>query len=116
MSVSEFVQYLLDSLGPLGELRARAMFGGYGVYADEVFFAIVDDDVVYFRVGEEDRVNYESAGSRPFSYVSRGQRRIMRSYWQVPVEVLDSAPQLQRWAKAAIHAQAHKKKPRSRKR
>ncbi len=116
MPSSEFVEYLLDSLRPLGDLRAKAMFGGYGLYADETFFAIVDEDVAYFRVSDGTRPSYEAAGSTPFSYLSRGQRRTLSSYWRVPGEVLDSAPQLQRWAKAAIQAQSERKNPRSRKR
>lgn len=39
----EYVDYLLDQLAPLGAVRARAMFGGYGIYLDRLMFALVAD-------------------------------------------------------------------------
>ena len=100
----EIVQYLQDTLNALGSVVARAMFGGYGVYCDDTFFAIVDDDTVYFKVSTQSKGDYENAGSEPFTYLSRGKRTVM-SYWRVPGEVLDSAPMLRAWAKRAIEAQ-----------
>ena len=43
----EFVRHVLDLMAPLGAVRARAMFGGYGVYQRDTFFAIVVDDTLY---------------------------------------------------------------------
>ena len=42
-----FVDRALGLLVPLGPVRARAMFGGYGVYQRDTFFAIVVDDTLY---------------------------------------------------------------------
>ena len=42
MAVSrDYLQYVLEQLAGLGELRSRRMFGGAGLYCAEVFFAIV---------------------------------------------------------------------------
>ena len=38
MAVStEYADYLHDLLQPLGKIRLRRMFGGYGIYADDLF-------------------------------------------------------------------------------
>ena len=46
---SEFVEFVLELLAPLGNVRARAMFGGYGIYRGEIMFAIITDDRMYFK-------------------------------------------------------------------
>ena len=47
MHTSSYVDYILDTLSPLGNIRARKMFGGYGVYKDTVFFALIIDDTLF---------------------------------------------------------------------
>ena len=49
MSTSkETVAFLLAQLEPL-DMRARAMFGEYGVYCDEKFVALVCDDTFFLK-------------------------------------------------------------------
>ena len=50
-----FLEFLLDQLGGLGDLRAKPMFGGFGLYSGERFFGIVHRDVAYFKVDDENR-------------------------------------------------------------
>ncbi|MEK7716517.1 MAG: TfoX/Sxy family protein, partial [Pseudomonadota bacterium] len=46
---SEFVEFVLELLTPIGAVRARAMFGGFGIYRGDTFFAIIVDDKLYFK-------------------------------------------------------------------
>lgn len=49
MSTSkETVAYILDQLEPL-PVRARAMFGGYGLYCDEKIVALIGDDTLFVK-------------------------------------------------------------------
>lgn len=49
MSTSkETIAYLLEQLEPL-PVRARAMFGEYGLYCDEKIVALVCDDTVFLK-------------------------------------------------------------------
>lgn len=53
MSTSpSFVEYILELLSPLGKVRAKKMFGEYGIYCNEVFFALVCDSTLYFQVDD----------------------------------------------------------------
>ena len=42
------VEFILDQLAPL-PVRARAMFGEYGVYCDEKFVALICDDTLFVK-------------------------------------------------------------------
>ena len=59
---SEFVEFVLESLQPLGGLSARRMFGGWGIYKDGVMFALIAHDQLYLRVDDGTRAAYEAAG------------------------------------------------------
>ncbi len=38
---SKFVERALARLLPMGPVRARAMFGGWGLFLDDVMFALI---------------------------------------------------------------------------
>lgn len=42
------VEFILDQLAPL-PVRARAMFGEYGLYCDEKLVALICDDVLFVK-------------------------------------------------------------------
>ena len=105
----ELREFVLDQLSGLRELRAQAMFGGVGLYADEVFFGIVAADVLYFKVDDSTRPAYEAEGSKPFT--PYGDRATTMQYYAVPAGVLESAPTLVEWARRAIAAARSSRKP-----
>jgi DNA transformation protein len=86
------------------------MFGGFGIYCGGVFFAIVYRGNLYFRTGEETRAAYEEKGMRPFA-PRAGQ--VLKTYYQVPSEVLDRVPELIAWARAALGAAGKAPPPRT---
>lgn len=101
---------LIERLEVLGELRAQPMSGGVGAYLDGVFFAIVWDGAVYFKVDDSTRGDYERAqmpAFRPFA-----DKPAMRGYYEVPASVLASDRQLREWAQRAAAIAKSKRKPR----
>ena len=102
MAVSDdFRDFVLEQLRPAGKVAPRRMFGGIGLYLDEVFFALIDDDALYFKTDDSNRARYESAGSRPFCpYPDRPEKSM--GYWEVPAEVLEEPEQLTAWAREAV--------------
>jgi DNA transformation protein and related proteins len=110
MPVSEgFRDFLLDQLAGLGDITAKSMFGGVGLYQGDRFFGIVVNDVAYFKVGDGNRRDYERAGMRPFKPYP-DQSRTMR-YFEVPLSVLEDAEALECWARKALAAAATTKQP-----
>ena len=64
---SSFHTLVLDQLSrAMPRIRARPMFGGVGIYSGEIFFALIADDRVYFKVDESTRPDFESRGMGPF--------------------------------------------------
>lgn len=105
MPVSDdYITYVLDQLGGIGELRVKRMFGGAGIYCGEFFFAILVDDELYFKVNDQNRDEYERLGLRPFTYQMKNNRQATMSYYPVPADVLDDHDQLAAWAERALEA------------
>lgn len=109
-----FVTYVVDDLlANESGIAARAMFGGYGLYKKGQIFGMIVDDVLYFKVGENNRADYQEAGSKPFTYQAKKGKRVAMSYWEVPAEVLENPTQLKRWVSkslAVAHSTKRKKK------
>ena len=99
-SSSHFERFVLDQLADLGPLTSRRMFGGIGLYSRDVFFGIIARDELYLKVDEESRRDYQEAGMHAFQPFG-GQRQSMQ-YYCVPVAVLESGPELVRWARKAV--------------
>lgn len=105
MSTSaEYLDYLRELFAPLGSIRSKRMFGGAGIYCDEIFFALVVSDVLYLKVDEQNRAEFEREGLEPFSYEAQGRERVTMSYYRAPDEALDSPALMQPWARSAIAA------------
>ena len=98
----DFVEHVCDLLTPLGAVRPRSMFGGYGIYIDDAFCAIVADDTLYFKVDDSNRADYEALGSSPFKPFA--DRPMVMSYYEVPAEVMDDRSAIAAWGRKALVA------------
>ena len=112
----DFLAYLKELMRGVGiATTSRAMFGGHGLYADGVFFAIVDDDTLFLRVDDEIRAAFEALDCTPFEYATKEGMHQALSYLRAPDEALERPDAMGRWAKlslgAALRAAAAKKKP-----
>jgi len=115
MSASaDYLDYMHELLSPLGSIRTKRMFGGAGIYCDELFFALVIDDVLYLKVDDQNRADFEREGLEAFSYETGGKIATM-SYYRAPDEAMDSPALMLPWARsalaAALRAQAQKASP-----
>jgi DNA transformation protein and related proteins len=106
------MEFVLDQLRALPDVRARAMFGAQGLFAGDHFFAILDEGRLFFRTDEKSRASYTARGMGPFTYDQDG-RVITFQYHEVPLDVLENSPELIAWARLAIQvAVEHKQPPR----
>jgi DNA transformation protein len=76
------------------------MFGGIGIYAAELFFALLDDDTLYFKVDDVTRPQFEDRGMTPFR--PYGEDGEVMGYYEVPADVLEDPEELGAWAGAAL--------------
>ncbi|HZD54928.1 MAG TPA: TfoX/Sxy family protein [Candidatus Aquicultoraceae bacterium] len=93
-----FRDFVLDQLGSLEGVSCRSMFGGYGLYLGPDFFAIVYDGRLYFRTDEATREKYRSLGMGPFA---PSATQVLRTYYEVPEEVVEDGDELASWAREA---------------
>jgi DNA transformation protein len=88
---------------PVGTVAVKRMFGGHGVYADGLCFAIQSQGEVYLKTDAESEKVYADAGSAPFVYVARG-KPMATSYWRLVASAYDDPDELKRWSALAIEA------------
>lgn len=100
---NEFVTHCAELLAPLGAVRARRMFGGHGLYLDELFVAIIANERLYLKADATTRPRFEAAGCQPFAYSAKGQRHSL-SYFSAPDEAMESPVLMQPWARFALEA------------
>jgi DNA transformation protein len=105
-----FLRFVLGQLEGIGAIVARSMFGGFGLYCDGVFFGIVAGDVLYLKVDDRNRGDYEAARMPPFKPYPH--RPATMRYHAVPVGVLESAAELEGWARKAVAAAAGARRAR----
>ncbi|MFC3078861.1 TfoX/Sxy family protein [Phenylobacterium terrae] len=103
---SEFLDYLLEQLEPLGRVTSRRMFGGAGLYRDGIIFGIVSGEAVYFKTDETNLPDYEAAGAERFDPMP--ERPAKFSYFSVPPDVLEQPDELAEWARKAVAASARR--------
>jgi DNA transformation protein len=110
---SEFVEFILEMMALFGSVEAKRMFGGYGLYLDGVMFALVADDVLYFKVDDHTRSAFEKQQSEVFTYHKNGTSCKM-SYCSAPDDVLESQQAMYTWSQTAYDAalRAHQQKRR----
>ena len=94
-----FKAFVEDQLSGLRGVACRAMFGGYGVYWGRTFFGIIYRSRLYFKTSEATRGRYEEAGMKPFR---PSAKQTLKSYYEVPAEVIERPDELVAWAQEAI--------------
>ncbi len=102
MNGDSFSDFILDQLGELDSVEARRMFGGYGLYQDETFFGIVHKGKLFFKIDESTVREYRLHKMKPFR---PNAKQTLKSYYQVPADIIEDADELREWAMKAIAAQ-----------
>lgn len=112
MAVSQgYVDYVLEQLEGLGDVSGRRMFGGYGIYCDGLFFALIADDVLYLKVDDTNRPDFEARGLQPFRpYPDKPDTM---QYYPVDSEVLEDRERLHAWAGRSLDVARRAKAKRS---
>ena len=102
------VQDFLAKLSAVRPITSRKMFGGIGIYCEGTFFAVIDDDRLYFKVDDQNLPDYEARGASQWVIEGMSNGGPM-PYREVPADVLTSTV-LGDWIDKAVQVALRKKK------
>lgn len=102
-SFHDFVREVFAGLGPV---QVRRMFGGAGVYADGVMFALLADEAIYIKADDALKAELEAEGCAPFLWTPRSGPRqgetVDMGYWRLPDAALDDPDLAAEWGRKAL--------------
>lgn len=94
---------LKELFGPFGAVGIKRMFGGHGVYAEGLCFAVESGGEVFLKVDAHSEPSFAAVGSSPFVYNAKGKAMTM-AYWRLPSAAYDEPDELRRWAALGLDA------------
>lgn len=95
-----------------GRVSVRRMFGGEGIFADDMMIALVtSDDQMYLKTSDETRQAFLAEKRKPFSF-RKGGKMIDTAYYAVPDRLLDDPEEFAQWAKRAHDVAGAAKMPK----
>lgn len=109
----ELVVHTCELFAPLGSIRTRAMFGGWGFYCDDLFFAIIADETLYLKADAESAAPFQAAGGEPFRFAYKDGRTETMNYWTVPEEAMENPREMMSWGRLALAAAVRARRPAS---
>lgn len=109
--ISGYLDYVLDQLSDFGDVVPRRMFGGIGLFRGGLMFALIDNDILYFKVDDSNRGDYEASDCGPFRPFK--DKKTVMQYYEVPVDVIEDRDELGRWAGRAYAVALNKRKVKS---
>lgn len=92
------VRRLLAPLEAVRAITSRKMFGGVGLYCDGVFFAVIDDDRLYFKSDAGTAERYDAAGAA--QWVIEGPNGGPMPYRELPAGL--TGQELGEWIDVAV--------------
>lgn len=103
MSASkEFIDYVMELLEPISAIEGNTFFGGYGIKSRSTQFAMIMGNNLYFVVNDKTRPKYEKYDRKPFSYMTKKGKRMVKRYFEVPEDLFEDQDALLEWAKESI--------------
>ncbi len=108
------IAWIEEALAPIGALSKRAMMGGATLYLDGTIFALVADDLLWFKSDAVSDDVWDEAGCPRFTYQMGEGRSGSMNYRRAPDDVYDDADAMRHWAMIAVAAgqRAPARKPR----
>jgi len=101
--MTQFIDYLHEIFAEFGDITVKKMFGGQGIFFDELMIGLVADDTLYLKVDAESKLVFDERGLGPFKY-QKGGKMVAMSYRLAPEEALDDPSEMAAWANRAYDA------------
>lgn len=105
MAVSdEYKEFVAEQLESLGPVRIRNMFGGAGVYLDDLMFGLIAGETLFLKADDRNRPDFEVEEMGPFLYEPPSGKTVAMSYYEMPERLYDAPGELVLWARKALDA------------
>ncbi|HEY6644620.1 TfoX/Sxy family protein [Povalibacter sp.] len=98
---TDYLAYVVDQFANFMQVTSRRMFGGVGLYASGLFFALIADDTLYLKVDDSNRADFVARRCEPFRPFANDPTYSM-SYYQLPEDVLEDAEELRVWTRKSL--------------
>lgn len=95
------IEEMFEAVGPVA---IRRMFGGKGIYAQGIIFALELRGDLMLKGDEESAPLLEEAGATRWCYEGRSGKPVAMPYWTIPDEALDDPDMMAKWARIALDA------------
>jgi DNA transformation protein len=95
-------ELIRDLFSEFGAVQVKHMFGGAGLYAGGVIFALVSEGVIYLKADADTAPAFARENCAPFVYTTKAGKRAVMSYWRLPDRLYDEPEELAQWAQAAL--------------
>lgn len=92
---------IADLFATFGHIHVKRMFGGFGLYAEGLMFAICVDGQIYLKTDVTLARCLRGAGSHPFAYEKKG-KTVTMNFWSLPESALDDGDELAALARRAV--------------
>jgi DNA transformation protein and related proteins len=102
-AANEFARHCIELCSSIGSARSRRMFGGHGIYVDDLFVAIIIGERLYLKVDDLTRARFTAEGCTPFVYDAKG-KAVSLGYFSAPDNAIESPALMQPWARLAFEA------------
>ncbi|MET0445434.1 MAG: TfoX/Sxy family protein [Pseudorhodoplanes sp.] len=103
---ADFIRDLFSSFRPVD---IRRMFGGAGIYADGVMFALLSSGgTIYLKIDEGNEPDFDRENLPHFAPTTKNGRHAVMPYRQMPDRLYDDPDELAQWATKALRAATSK--------
>lgn len=105
--IPEYLNYLLeDCLKWDKQFTKKAMFSWYAIYKNKRVFCLYLDDVIYFKVWENNIGDYKKYNSKAFTFPKKDWKIWMLSYYELPEEFLENREELDIWIEKSLEVES----------
>ena len=111
----EFANHIVDLLDAFGSVEVKRMFGGFGIFHQDLMIGLVSDGAFYLKADAQSKSHYEDEGLTRFSYFKK-DRECFLSYYLAPEKFFEDSDESVRWATLAYNSAlraANKKVPKT---
>lgn len=96
--------HIYELFSGFAPVTVRRLFGGAGIFADGIMFALIAGGVIYLKADAHNTPDFERENLEPFSYARKKERRAVMSYRRMPDRLYDDPAELAQWAQRALDA------------